>query len=179
MITLKELLRDPVYRKYFLTKPRLYGQYNDFPDFKPWALAIQKQPHGQWAYKDYHDFMEAFNKLKKYVPVLNDAAIISKATGCPPPRVNVAVEGKFFVRGKKKIQVTQREDWRVSLPMGEDARHRWCPFCRRPTVFTTFIYHPRFPSSKSNGMLLDPDMPRCTICGASENLVSTELKFLK
>lgn len=171
MITIHELLRDKTYREYFCKVPKL-PEHMTHGHNQPWRLAVQKEAHGPWGTKEFQSYPDAFKLLKKNLSRINDAAIISKGVPLDPPRKTVRIKGKFLERGGKKIPVTKRVDWTFPLGVGEDQLHTWCPYCRRPTVFARFTYHPVLNSRRMGGLLIDPDLMRCSICGASERIVN-------
>lgn len=167
MLTIHDLLEDERYKKFFCQVPKLPAGVSS----TPWRLAVQKDAHGPWMSKDYEEYKDAFLKLKTHLTRINDAAIISKATPFDPPNRIVRVKGQFFERRGQKIPITRMVPWKPAMPLGEDDIHHWCPYCRRPTVFRTFIVHPILTRRRLNGMPIDPDVERCSICGSSSRLV--------
>jgi len=167
VLTIHDLLKDQRYRKFFCKVPPLPDNGSELP----WRLAIQFKPHGPWATKDYATYSQAFKKLKNNLSRINDAAIISKAIPFEPPNRVVRIKGKFIVRGGKKIPVTKLIPWAPTIPADEFDVHHWCPYCRRPTVFKRFLVHPILTRRRLNGIPIDPEVERCSICGASSRLV--------
>lgn len=168
MLTIHDLLGDERYKKFFCRVPTLPEGHSELP----WRLAVQMKPHGPWAVKDYATYQEAFKKLKANLSRVNDAAIISKASPFTPPTKVVRIKGKFIERRGKKIPVTRAIPWAPVIPPDEFEVHTWCPYCRRPTVFKRFIVHPVLTRRRLNGIPIDPDIERCSICGASARLVN-------
>lgn len=168
MLTIHDLLGDERYKKYLCQVPPNPPNSSS----TPWRLAIQKDAHGPWMSKDYETYREAFLKLKKHLARINDAAIISKSIPFDPPNKVVRIRGKYLERGGKKIPITRSVPWSPMIPPGEDEIHHWCPYCRRPTVFRQFIVHPILTRKKLGGIPIDPEVDRCTICGASSRLVN-------
>lgn|SRR5690606_7284549 len=171
MITIHELLKDPTYRKFFCKVPKLPAHYR--PENKPWRLLVLKRGSNRWAMKRFSTYQEAFAVLKKLLPTLQDAAL-----GCPgfdfePPLKTVKIKGKFHTtESGKKIPVTRQMVWKPTIPMDEIEPHHWCPYCRRPTIFRLFDTHQMLTSKKLGGVMIDPTLLRCTICGVSERLVN-------
>jgi hypothetical protein len=167
MLTLRELLADKVYREFFTTPPDM--PRNVHPDLRPWRVYVQSEQHGRWAKKDFATYKDAFRFLKPRLKEVYDATIQSRGIAWGPPArvVRVKRNGKILLDEKGKV-VLRRIVWQPILPEAEEP-HRWCPYCRRPTVFAWFSRHHAFP----RGFEFDLALLRCTICGASERLVST------
>jgi len=174
MLTIHDLLQDPVYKGFLRTVPTLPDIYG--PDRKPWRLMVLLKGEKHWRSKRYGTYREAFAALKKYLPRAADATINCPAIDWQPPTKVVKVKGKYIVKGKgknaKKVQVTKTITWKPKMPMDEFEEHYWCPFCRRPTVFRTMDSHTSLPARKTAGVGIDPTLQRCIICGASENIVN-------
>lgn len=174
MLTIHDLLRDSVYKKFLCTVPVLPDIYG--ADRKPWRLMVQVKGERQWRSKRYGTYEEAFLALKKWLPRAADATINCPAIDWQPPTKLVKVKGKFLTKGKgakaKKVQVTKLIVWRPQMPMDEFEEHYWCPFCRRPSVFRRMDSHNLLPARKTGGVGIDPTLQRCIICGASENIVN-------
>jgi hypothetical protein len=171
MMTLRELLEDKVFKEFFTTIPEVQGYMH--PGRLPWRVYVQKERGGPWRKKDFRTYREAFLFLKPRLRDVYDATIQSRGTAFPPPAKVVKVvkrlpSGKKVpVRDEKGKQQYRRIVWRPILPEMEEP-HRWCPYCRRPTVFGWFSKHHAFP----RGFEFDLSLQRCTICGASERLVA-------
>ncbi len=166
MITIHELLEDPVYKAYFCKVPN--GRLLN-PHHRPWRVFIQKKD-GKWGKKDFAKYSDAFKFLKKWLPHCHDAAIMSKARRYDPPTRFVALKkhGKpLYVMGSDgvKRRKTKMVVWQPKLFAG-DEHHDWCPYCRRPTIRAWFSKHHNFPSGIYNTSEL-----RCVICGAPEGFV--------
>jgi hypothetical protein len=182
LITLPELLDDPMYRKFFLTVPKVY---KPLPGGKPWRAFIRQRPDGPWAKKEFERYAEAFDLIKKYRKLgkLYDGAIQSRSIAYgPPERVARVVKGgkpvyhtrdgkRILGADGKPIQKTVTIAWRPKLEATEEA-HLWCTFCRRPTVFKWFLSHHMVKTWNLHG-LVDVGDRRCTICGAKEEFVQS------
>lgn len=168
MITLRELLADDKYKEYFLKVPVLPDIARTAP---PWRLYVQREASASWARKDFETYREAFKRLKSLgISEIHDATIQSRAHAYYPPlrRVKIVRNGQVLIDPKTKKPLTRIIYWKAQLP-GEESPHRWCPYCRRPTIFTWFMKHHAFP----RGTPMDPSQRRCTICGASERAVES------
>lgn len=170
MITLRELLDDPIYKAYFTKIPKIPSHIQGLP----WKLMILKPQETQWRTKRFATYPEAFKALKKVLPVAADATI-----NCPPldwqPPIRLArVKGKVHETGRLKGQPIMRAVvWKPQIS-GDLAAHHWCPYCRRPTVFQYYSIHPAMTKQRIGaiGAAVDPTFLRCGICGASEMLVN-------
>lgn len=172
LLTLPELLKDPVYKTFFLTPPKTIIR----PGQKPWRLMVQRKMDGPWAKRDFATYAEAFRFLAPLLKTnrIHDAAIMSRGIAFSPPErvVKVKKNGKPAMvkdsRGKM-VQQTATVFWKPKLPMMEEA-HAWCTYCRRPVVFRWFRSHGLIRSTSLAG-LVDASPRRCTICGAREEFV--------
>lgn len=160
MISIHELLDDPVYKKYFCTVPKLPAVTRLSP---PWRLYAKVEGRG-WAKRDFETYPQAFRAFSKLRPTLLDAAIVCLPMTLEPPTKIVRVKGKFV----KGVQVTREVLWQPNLANQPDDHH-WCGRCRRPTVFRFFTQHHAFRGE--NAMLMDPTVRRCVICGIRLEMV--------
>lgn len=164
-ITIRELLRDEEYKKYFLTVPKLPAHYKGS---KPWKLYILLKGSKVWKTKRFETYGDAVRAFKKLAPKMEDAAINCPALGFRPPIKPVKLKGKFdIVRGKKQVALRSRI-WHPKLEADHE-RHEWCPYCRRPTVFKVLVARVR--ALHGSDMLSEPRY-RCTICSASDVIVN-------
>lgn len=167
MITLDELLQDPDYRRYFARTPRLKNTNRVYP---PWTLYLQHSETGKWHSKGYDKYSDAYHAYKSLHEKgrVKNAAIASMGQGFRAPTKVVKVRGKYHIDAKGvKRQVTKLITWKPRLPI-EEADHQWCPYCRRPTIFRLFNQHHALNHLVSQGITINPNIPRCSICGASE-----------
>lgn len=171
LITLHELLADKTYREFFTTKPT-HVPKNATWLTPPWRVYVQRKPGGPWARKSFDTYAEAFKWLKPRLGNFHDATINCPKVSTYGPTRRVRVKGKF-VRGSDGIkrQATKVVAWKPKIPLGEDQEHRWCLYCRRPTVFQYFRRHHSV--GKIEG--INRSFRRCTICGASTNLMPRSL----
>lgn len=171
MITLAELLKDPDYKEFFCSIPTLPDHIT--PDKKPWRLMVLLKGEHHWRMKRFGTYREAFKALKKVLPRAADATINCPGFDFQPPTKIVRLKGRYRITKRgKKVQLTRTITWKPKMPIGEYDEHHWCPYCRRPSVFRRFDAHPALPSRKIAGLGVDPALLRCSICGASENLVN-------
>ena len=167
MLTIHELLEDPVYRKYFLTVPRLPDVQRTVP---PWRLYVKRG--GRWMKRDFEKYAEAvklFNRLRSVG--LQDATVTCRPVAFAPPSRIVRIKGKFQTNARgqyildaqgQKKPITREVFWKAAVPADEE-EHTWCPYCRRPTVFNYFSTHHAIVGAHKYYM--DPSARRCTICG--------------
>lgn len=164
MITIHELLRDPQYREYLKKVPKLPPHYK--PELKPWKLIVLKKGETAWRSKRMGTYVEAFNGLKKMLPIIEDGTICSPALPFMPPVKTYKIKGKFDNRGRPMLKSVIWQP-RIDADM---MPHNWCPYCRRPTVFRMAVR-----STKISGGFVTPPSEyalRCGICGASESIVN-------
>jgi len=163
---MRELLRDPQYREYLKTPPPEPKPYWDRP---LWQVYIQEEAGKPWSRYTKLTYKQAW---KIFVRAINagamDGCIRHPALSFDPPTKIVRIKGKYKIDGKgRKIQVTREVRWKAPISP-DDEDHRWCRFCRRPTVFRYYRKHKGFPP----GFQIDPDILRCCICGASERIAT-------
>ena len=169
MIPMSELVRDPVYKRYLMTKPTLpaVARSKKLMASPPWVVYVQRELGGNWGKKEFWKYSEAFNFMKKALKLgVHDAAINCKRFGFEPPSRFVRIKGKF-VTGSDGVrrQATKAVPWKPRLDVG-DADHEWCMYCRRPTEFKYFRKHKALKMIE----VLDSTTRRCCICGASERI---------
>lgn len=185
MITLPELLKDPKYREFFKTPPKMV---KPLPGQLPWRVIIQREADGPWAKKELETYGSAFRIIANSLRAgrLHDGAVISRGIAFgPPQRVAKITKGGrpvWFTRDGKivldadgnRIQKTVTVEWKPKLDSADEP-HTWCTYCRRPTVFRWFHSHHAL---RANGLqaLVDPSDRRCAICGAREDFVRTTFK---
>lgn len=169
-ITLDELLEDEEYKQYFLKVPKLPAHYRGK---QPWKLMILKKGETQWRVKRFDLYSDAFKMLKKLRPTLQDAAINCPGLDWQPPVKRFRVKGKYVRINRKETPMIRTQVWKASIP-SDLPEHHWCPYCRRPTVFSYFTVHPSMTRQRvgNMGANVDPTKLRCTICGASETIVN-------
>lgn len=175
MLTIHDLLEDATYRAYIKRRPHLPAHYT--PDKLPFRLMVKLKGEPQWRMRRFGTYDEMFLAFKKLLPKLQDAALQIPGTGDTPPNRVVKIKGKFFTNGKgERLQVTKLVPWQPKIPADEFEEHHWCNYCRRPTVFKRFTRHHALSARKTGGVPIDPSLHRCTICGASENIVNIRRK---
>lgn len=172
MINIHDLLQDPHYKEFFCKVPNL-PPHLKAPGKQPWRLIVQKKGEHHWRMKRFASYQDAFKALKKLLPQVTDATINCGGLQFEPPQRVVRIKGKYFVTASgKKQQVTRMVTWKPRIPADEAfEEHYWCPYCRRPTTFRRFNHHPILSVKRLGGLGVDPSLLRCSICGASENIV--------
>lgn len=166
MIPMSELVKDPVYRKFLETPPRMPPIARDPKRMStpPWVVYVQRELHGPWGKKEFWKYKDAFKFFSKALKLgVADAAINNRRIPFEPPHKVVRVRGKYQVGTDGiKRQVTKMIAWKPKL-LAEDPDHYWCMYCRRPTEFKYYKKH----KALSGEIVIDNDIPRCCICGAS------------
>lgn len=171
MITIHDLLKDTTYKQFICQQPSLPPHMTRA--LKPWRLMVQLKGEQHWRMKRFGTYSEAFKAMKKILPRAADATINCPALGFVAPTRVVRIKGKFHTNGQ---QLTRLVTWKAAMPMGEFEEHHWCPYCRRPSVFKRFRRHHALQGNAIGGLPIDPSLLRCSICGASENIVSLRKK---
>lgn len=179
MLTIRDLLEDPVYREYHCRVPKTPAAARD-PRISPqWRVFLQRSSDRRWLRKNFRSYAEAFRFLKTMLKevypeghphagqfVYHDGAINNRRIQFEPPTRFVRIKGKF-IKGSDgvKRQATKVVPWNPDklTAQAEEHYHPWCPYCRRPSVFRWFFKHHSI-------TVLDPTQLRCTICGASDRL---------
>ena len=165
-ITLRELLRDPVYRQWFRKTPTL----NNFvPSGKPWRVYVQRDLEGSWAKADFETYAKAANYIIRNIKRFHDAALTCPSHAFHPPvlvskeprKVIVTVQLKGGKTKKVRRFAYRRYYWRPAMEL---YGHQWCPYCRRPTVFAYFSRH------HTHRAILPYEL-RCTICGVRRTFI--------
>lgn len=167
LMTIRELLSDPEYRKYFTTVPELPAHYT--PDAMPWRLILQLKGDTHWKSKRFGTYQEAFRGFKTVLPKIQNAAINCPGLNFMPPTRLVRVKGKFHTEGKLKGQpIVKALVWKPRLEPDHEPHH-WCGYCRRPTIFVNKGMGARM----LNGFRLPATQVafRCSLCGASEQIM--------
>lgn len=152
--TLKELLEDPLYAQWFNTQPRQSWALTK-NDSTPWRVWVQFKQGGKWYKREFRTWKKAHKFLARNLHDFYDAALNHRVHQSRPPVVrdpNKPNKRKYYG------------------PMVKILGHRWCGYCRRPTVFAYFGRHHAF--SGKNRSYCDPGIERCSICGASERIVT-------
>lgn len=172
MITIHDLLEDPVWkREVLLTPPELPSHLYHTA---PWRLYVLTRD-GKWLKRDFATYREAFSMLKKHLKTCRDACIVSRAVAFAPPARKVKT-GRTVERNGKQVPVVKMVPWEYRFDAEDESGHRWCPYCRRPTIFKWFHTHHAFTGDMAR--ILDPRKLRCTICGASTDIAYYERKKL-
>lgn len=131
----------------------------------PWVVYVQRTADGPWGKKEFWKYSEAFNFLKIAINKhkVHDAALNCKRFPFAPPMRFARIRGKYVVGSDGvKRQATKAIPWAPKYEPG-DPDHKWCMYCRRPTIFRFYSKHKRL------GAVTD-DVRRCCICGASERI---------
>lgn len=137
-MTLREQLRDPVYKQWFSTPPREKKMASNTP---PWVVYVQAEVDGPWRRAEFASWKEGYKFVAKNIKKYYDMCLSHKRQAFQPPVVR---EG-----GKRKYH----------LPPALSGTEIWCPYCRRMTRFAYFARHHALPKWANSGER------RCCICG--------------
>lgn len=169
VIPMSELVKDPVYKKFLLTKPRTPSITRDERRAKspPWVVYVQRDSGGSWGKREFWTYAPAFRFFKAWLEKgAHDLALNNKRFPFDPPTRFARIRGKYVVGSDGvRRQATKKIPWQPKLAPG-DPDHYWCRYCRRPTVFKYYKKHRRLG-------FVDPEVRRCCICGASERIAMT------
>jgi hypothetical protein len=150
-VTLRELLEDPIYRKWFMKPPEKKTPSR-------WRVYAQKTEGGPWSKADFITWGQAYHFVRRHHKQWYDAALCSRVWEWRPPVIRVRTERQ--VKGRwRKVWVRNYYE-----PMVNMIGHVWCPHCRRPTVFRQFKRH----HNVGKALVYKP---RCTICGIALSAV--------
>lgn len=147
-----DLLADPTFKAWVL-KPREKHPVVE----RPWRTFVQLEEGGKWAKKDHASYAGAVKFAAKMAKRgAWDLAVHHR----PGARPNIRVKRKTrVVDGAQRYRFLDWMDLHPTLVAG----HQWCGLCGRPTIFRRFSKHHAFQQHPPN-----PDVRRCSICGASE-----------
>lgn len=140
MLTLREQLKDPLYRKWFATPPRVKNGAATSP---PWIVYVQKEEGGPWSRAEFDKWSDGYRFVARNLKRYHDMALHHKRQEFRPPVVSQ--------HGKRKYL----------LP--EAPGHHWCGYCRRVTRFGYFQRHHAMPKWTWGDVLAAER--RCIICG--------------
>jgi hypothetical protein len=143
-VTLRHLVGDPIYRQWLKTPP-----LGGFPAYTKFRVYAQRERGGLWAKRDFDDFKTAYNFLAKHIREWHDAALVARNHTSRPPVVNINGKRRYYV------------------PILAIDGHRWCPHCRRPTVFDFYSKHHAFPPH----LKPLPFKRRCGVCGVADTAI--------
>lgn len=148
-VRMQALLEDPLYKQWVMRAPIGWDAKDSaFDSVRPWRVYVQRAEWGKWGVKDFKSYNKALKFLLRALELgVWDATISHKVHQFPPPRLRPKAGGRTV-------------PWE-GIPDG----HRWCTFCRRPTIFRYFTRHHALPMS------IIPYVIRCSICGASGRFV--------
>jgi hypothetical protein len=140
-IQMRELLRDPLYRRWFTQPPK------KLPGDR-WRVYAQVKTDGPWSKKDFSSWREALRFFAEHHREWHDAALTCRNRAFRPPTVS--------------DKLGRRRNYHA--PSVTLQHHIWCPYCRRPTRFGYFSRHHNLPNCL-------PYKLRCIVCGIAEDAV--------
>lgn len=149
-LTLRELLKDPLYRKWFGKVPELKKMLRTRP---PWRVYIQEEFKGKWSDTRFEKYSQAYNYVRANLKDVHDMTINCPSQGFKQP---VVKQG-----GVKKLYVPPAVQLADEDTVNDTHNHIWCPFCRRWTLFLYYKFHHSLP--RTWGTLAAER--RCKICG--------------
>lgn len=165
MISMRELIKDPVYRAYLDKEPFTPAHAGSPHTSGQWVVYVRYRASGPWTRKTFRKYKKA---LKYFNLALEEGAYDlsfgNRRIYLKPPMRKARIKGKYVIGSDGvKRQATKMVEW---LPKLGDSPgvHRWCGFCRRPTVFKVYRKHPAVKLPE-----LTP-RPRCCICASSEEI---------
>jgi DNA-directed RNA polymerase subunit RPC12/RpoP len=162
MLTMRQLMDDPIYRAYMKKVPPVDG-FNPNPAWQIWV----EEDNRRWLTATFATYAEVWPVfVKRYRYKMGDPTITSRRTFYAPPGEWYKVRVKLSTPrvSPSGVKTTHRiEDrWRQTFHWN-DYRAEWCGRCRRPVefrpLFETHHALKRFP------VISDEDNIRCPICG--------------
>lgn len=148
-ITMRELLEDPVYRAWFQKKPGPRSSQS-------WRVYVQETEGGPWKKRDFSRWGQAYEFVRWHLKDWHDFALTSLVWDWRPPVVKYYAD--IMLKNGRVKKIERRKYY---APMLNIMGHRWCPHCRRPTVFKPYRRHHAIGNTRIR-------KPRCTVCGISE-----------
>jgi len=145
-ITMRELLADPIYRRWLTKKPELTTMGYS----APWRVYLQAEPRGPWIEEDFQKYSAAYTYLRDNLRTSHDLALSCKRQGFKPPIVKRSGVREYYIPRPLSD----------SDAVKPSHRHVWCPHCRRPTLFLWYKKH-----HAMSGYTVSPSDRRCRICG--------------
>ena len=147
-MTLNQQLKDPVFRKWMQRVPKNTGRM----PAKNWYVYLRETPDSNWTRKQFALYNDALRYLLEHRKDTYDQALNSKARMYPPPKIR---NKKGNIKFKKPV-----------APIG----HKWCPYCRRMTLFQWFSKHP------ATVKYMSPYDARCSICAFREDSIPRHMR---
>lgn len=163
MITMRELMNDPVYRAYVKRVPINAQPHNTSPAYRLWVHTAA----GSWLTKQgtYQDLWPVF--VRFYRENNAEPTITSLRTFYAPPgewrKVRVRLDKPRLNAATGELTTHRVEErWRQTFHW-DDYRAEWCGRCRRPVQFIPLFetHH----ALKRWPVVSDEDNIRCPICG--------------
>lgn len=163
MLTMRELMDDPIYRAYMKKVPP-----TDFNPNPAYVLWVNVDNTNRWLTGTFQDYRSVWPEFVKRHRAGNyDATISSRRTFYAPPGEYRTVKVKLATprtNPQTGVVTTHRveQQWRQTFSW-DDWRDEWCGRCRRPVsfrpLFETHHALSRWP------VVSDEDNMRCPICG--------------
>lgn len=98
---LRELLRDPVFKRMFVAKPRLH---ENLAHGNPWRVWVLK-PSDKWATVEKPTYAAAFAVVKAQLAFAKDAVIVSKRQlFSPPPNLTWSPAFQWCSRCRRPVR---------------------------------------------------------------------------
>lgn len=143
MSTLREQLRDPIFRKWMTKVPtlRVIGMR------PPWWVYLQREVDGPWARAAFDTYQTSYRFLTANLRDVADCALNCSRQEFQPPIVRVKAARRYYL---PRLQLAE-------------AVH-WCGHCRRLVEFKYFSKHHAL-----KGIRVDSTVKRCVICGVRQN----------
>lgn len=164
IISIKELMSDPIYRAYMKKAPAP-DAHNPNPAWQLWV-----NPEGnRWLTATYQEYRDGWPMFVTQFKQGREVTLVSRRTFYAPPgewrTVKVRLDRPRVNQTTGKVTTHRIEQrWRQTFKWDLlDPRAEWCGRCRRPVqfrpLFETHHALKRFP------VVSDEDNMRCPICG--------------
>lgn len=161
-VTTKELLGDKYYAAWFAKPP---PEDNAAISSKRWVVWIEAKP-GQWTSRRFRNWKKAQKFFRAHQADYYDITLVDMRPHKPP------LLRRDSGRRHKNGQPIYETFW-WPFPAFVEPGHKWCPYCRRPTVFRYYRNHHALVRIAPSGVRLPIDHTklRCRVCGVGWDFV--------
>lgn len=142
---MSELLRRTTFKQFTIAKP----------SFKSKSWRVYAKVNGRWCTAQFDSWAKALNYAIRRRWDWEDWAVNCTSHETMPPRVRIPSD----------------DGVKLNMAMPVPAGHRWCGYCRRPTVFGFYRSHHAITSRVTGELrpaVISSSELRCSICGCRD-----------